>query len=60
MARIDADAPHEVMLVVDASNGQYALNQARQFIQAVPLTGLSLTPGGPYDARANQSLSWPD
>jgi fused signal recognition particle receptor len=43
MTRIDADAPHEVMLVVDAGNGQNALNQARQFNEAVTLTGITLT-----------------
>ena len=39
----DATAPHEVMLVVDASTGQNALNQAQQFHQAVGLTGITLT-----------------
>jgi fused signal recognition particle receptor len=43
LGRLDAAAPHEVMLVVDASNGQNALSQARQFNQAVPLSGISLT-----------------
>jgi fused signal recognition particle receptor len=43
LGRLDAAAPHEVMLVVDASNGQNALSQARQFNQAVPLTGITLT-----------------
>jgi len=43
LGRIDPEAPHEVMLVVDAGNGQNALNQARQFNQAVPLTGITLT-----------------
>lgn len=36
-------APHEVLLVLDASTGQNALQQARQFGQAVPLTGLVVT-----------------
>ncbi len=39
----DAYAPHEVMLVVDASTGQNALNQAVQFHEAVGLTGITLT-----------------
>ena len=33
-------APHEVLLVVDATTGMNALNQAREFRKAVPLTGL--------------------
>ena len=41
--KIDPDAPHEVMLVVDANTGQNALNQAVQFNQAVGLTGITLT-----------------
>ena len=41
--KIDPDAPHEVMLVVDAGTGQNALNQALQFHEAVGLTGITLT-----------------
>jgi fused signal recognition particle receptor len=41
--KIDARAPHETMLVLDASMGQNALNQARQFHQAVGLTGITMT-----------------
>jgi fused signal recognition particle receptor len=41
--RVDATAPHEVMLVVDAGNGQNALSQARQFNEAVALTGITVT-----------------
>jgi fused signal recognition particle receptor len=41
--RLDPEAPHEVMLVVDAGTGQNALNQARQFHQAVGLTGITVT-----------------
>ena len=41
--KIDPDAPHEVMLVVDAGNGQNALNQAVEFHSAVGLTGITLT-----------------
>jgi len=41
--KIDPEAPHEVMLVVDATTGQNALNQAIQFDQAVGLTGITLT-----------------
>jgi fused signal recognition particle receptor len=43
MSRIDETAPHETMLVVDAGTGQNALNQAREFNQAVGLTGITLT-----------------
>jgi len=43
MGRIDESAPHEVMLVVDAGTGQNALNQAREFNQAVGLTGIAIT-----------------
>jgi fused signal recognition particle receptor len=41
--KIDPDAPHEVMLVVDAGTGQNALNQAIEFNEAVGLTGITLT-----------------
>jgi len=41
--KVDATAPHEVLLVVDASTGQNALNQAVQFHEAVGVTGLILT-----------------
>lgn len=43
MKRHDESAPHEVMLVVDASTGQNALNQARQFNATVPLSGITFT-----------------
>ncbi len=43
MAKLDPEAPHEVMLIVDAGTGQNALNQASEFHQAVGLTGISLT-----------------
>jgi fused signal recognition particle receptor len=36
-------APHEVLLILDATTGQNALNQARLFHEAVGLTGLILT-----------------
>jgi len=41
--RFDASAPHEVLLVLDANQGQNALAQARQFTEAVGVTGLVLT-----------------
>ena len=43
MGKADPTAPHEVLLVVDASTGQNALNQAVQFHEAVGVTGLVLT-----------------
>lgn len=43
MKKLDPDAPHEVMLVVDAGTGQNALNQAEQFNQSIPLTGITLS-----------------
>jgi len=41
--KLDSTAPHETMLVVDAGTGQNALVQARQFHQAIGLTGLTIT-----------------
>jgi fused signal recognition particle receptor len=41
--RVDPSAPHEVLLVLDANQGQNALAQARQFKEAVGVTGLVLT-----------------
>jgi len=43
LKKLDPQAPHEVMLVVDATTGQNALNQAIQFHQAIGLTGITLT-----------------
>jgi fused signal recognition particle receptor len=43
MKKIDPDAPHEVLLVVDATTGQNAIAQAQQFNAAVPLSGIVLT-----------------
>jgi len=43
MQKIDATAPHEVMLVVDAGTGQNAINQVEMFDEAVGLTGLTIT-----------------
>ncbi|MBT3045182.1 MAG: signal recognition particle-docking protein FtsY [Candidatus Thiodiazotropha sp. (ex Codakia orbicularis)] len=43
MKKIDPEAPHEVLLVVDAGTGQNAVNQAVQFNQTVGLTGLVIT-----------------
>ncbi len=43
MGKLDPEAPHEVMLVLDAGTGQNALSQAAQFQQWVGVTGLCLT-----------------
>ena len=43
IAKQDATAPHETLLVVDATTGSNALSQAREFQQAVGLTGLIVT-----------------
>lgn len=43
IARHDDTAPHETLLVLDATMGQNAINQAEQFMGAVDVTGLALT-----------------
>lgn len=43
LQRMDPKAPHETMLVLDASIGQNALIQAKQFHEAVGLTGITMT-----------------
>lgn len=43
MGKLDEDAPHEVLLVLDAGTGQNAISQTKQFDQTVALTGLALT-----------------
>ena len=43
IGKLDESAPHEVLLVLDAGTGQNAINQTKQFNQAVALTGLALT-----------------
>lgn len=43
MAKLDPDAPHEVLLVLDAGTGQNALVQARDFKDVVGVTGIILT-----------------
>ena len=43
MAKLDADAPHETLLILDAGFGQNALQQAEQFHQTLGLTGLAVT-----------------
>ena len=41
--KVDASAPHQVLLVLDASIGQNALNQAKQFHEAIGVSGLVIT-----------------
>jgi fused signal recognition particle receptor len=43
IAKIDAAAPHEVLLVIDGTTGQNAINQCRAFHEAVGVTGLVVT-----------------
>jgi fused signal recognition particle receptor len=43
MRRLDPSAPHETMIVLDASLGQNAVSQAEQFHEAVGLTGITMT-----------------
>lgn len=43
MKKLDADAPHEVLMVIDGTTGQNAVSQVRQFRQIVGVTGLVVT-----------------
>jgi len=43
MQKLDPSAPHEVMLVLDAGTGQNAISQAKEFKEAVGVTGITLT-----------------
>lgn len=43
VSREIADAPHEVLLVLDASTGQNAINQAKMFNETIGVTGIALT-----------------
>jgi fused signal recognition particle receptor len=43
LAKQDPEAPHEILLVIDATTGSNALNQALEFHQALGLTGLIVT-----------------
>jgi fused signal recognition particle receptor len=43
VGRLDASAPHEILLVLDASQGQNALQQAKLFNEALGVTGIVLT-----------------
>ena len=41
--KIDADAPHDVILVLDATSGQNVINQVEEFNKIIPITGLIMT-----------------
>ena len=41
--KVIPDAPHEVLLVLDASTGQNAIEQAKQFLNATEVTAIALT-----------------
>ena len=43
LGKVDPDAPHEVLMVIDGTTGQNALSQLRQFHAAVNVTGLVVT-----------------
>ena len=43
LSKLDSDTPHETLLVVDATTGSNALSQAREFHNALGLTGLVVT-----------------
>lgn len=61
LSKIDATAPHEILIVLDATQGQNALNQVKQFNDAIGVTGIALTKldgtakGGIIFAIANQT-----
>ena len=41
--KIDPDAPHDVILVLDATSGQNVINQVEEFNKIIPITGLVMT-----------------
>jgi len=41
--KIDSDAPHDVILVLDATSGQNVINQVEEFNKIIPITGLVMT-----------------
>lgn len=43
LSKIDVNAPHEVLLIIDGTTGQNAINQCRAFKEAVGVTGLIVT-----------------
>ena len=43
LAKLDPEAPHEVLMVIDGTTGQNAISQLRQFNAVVQVTGLVVT-----------------
>jgi len=41
--KLDADAPHDVVLVLDATSGQNVINQVEEFNKIIPITGIIMT-----------------
>ena len=41
--KIDPDAPHDVILVLDATSGQNVINQVEEFNKIIPVTGIIMT-----------------
>ena len=41
--KIEEDAPHNVVLVLDATSGQNAINQIEEFNKIIPITGIIMT-----------------
>jgi fused signal recognition particle receptor len=41
--KIDPEAPHDVILVLDATSGQNVINQVEEFNKIIPITGLIMT-----------------
>ena len=41
--KIDPNAPHEVLLILDATSGQNVINQVEEFNNIIPITGLIMT-----------------
>ncbi len=43
LRKLDGEAPHEVLMVIDGTTGQNAINQVRKFNEKIPVTGLVVT-----------------
>ena len=43
LRKLDPEAPHEVLMVIDGTTGQNAINQVRKFNEKIPVTGLVVT-----------------
>ena len=43
MQKIDSEAPHEIMLTLDAGTGQNAISQAKLFSEVAPVSGITIT-----------------